>query len=92
MGIVIVFALLVYIVLTLLIARFFARKQEKLKGKIIVSLSCILIAILIPTWDIPIIKWKFNQLCKNEAGIHAYEQVVLPPKYWNKDGTLKFPQ
>jgi UDP-N-acetylmuramyl pentapeptide phosphotransferase/UDP-N-acetylglucosamine-1-phosphate transferase len=92
MGLAIFLAFLVYVVLTLLTAWFFARKQKKLKGKIFVFISCIFIAILIPTWDIPIIKWKFNQLCKNEAGIHAYEQVVLPPKYWNKDGTLKFPQ
>jgi hypothetical protein len=77
MGLGILIALVFYIILTVGITGWLVRKQKKPSKKIIVGLFSPIVAILIPIWDIPIINWKFEQLCKDEAGVHVYEEVVL---------------
>lgn len=60
-------------------------------GKLFVLVLSPLIACIILIWDIPIINWEFEKLCKAEAGIHVYEEVILGPESWKKDGALNLP-
>ena len=82
--------LVIYFLFVIFIIGWSIRIPEKRGNKIILGLLCFLTAIIFPVWDIPIINWKFEQLCKNEAGNHVYEEVVLASNFWKKDGTLKF--
>jgi hypothetical protein len=88
-GILLLIAIVIYFVLAKSITRKLAGIPEKNRNKRIVSLLCIITAIAIPFWDMPMRYWEFNRLCKTEAGIHVYEEVVLGPEYWNEDNTLK---
>ncbi|MBI4382796.1 MAG: hypothetical protein HY579_02030 [Nitrospinae bacterium] len=90
MGFVLLLGLCAYILLARVVIRLLMRIPKEARNKRIVLYLSIFTAILIPIWDVPLIDWKFNQLCKTEAGIHVYEKAVLGPEYWNEDGTLKF--
>lgn len=88
-GILLLIAIVIYWVLAKSITRRLASIPEKTINKRIVASLCTVTAIAVPFWDIPIRYLEFNNLCKAEAGIHVYEEVVLGPEYWNEDNTLK---
>mgnify|MGYP000641592719 CR=1 FL=1 len=86
MGIVIVGAFIVYVVISLVILVIIVKLAPKGKWKWISGLMIILTSILIPTWDIPIGRINYNNLCDKQAGQFIYKQVALGDEYFLKQG------
>jgi hypothetical protein len=91
MGIVFIFVIIFYFFIVLIVTAWLTSFPEKGWKKILVLFLTPLTAYIVLVWDIPIINWEFEKLCKAEAGIHVYEEVVLGPEYWKEDGTLNLP-
>ncbi len=78
--------LFIYVVFTLIIVFVVVKINEEKKQKWIAATIVIVISILIPTWDIPIGRINYHNLCKNEAGQFIYKQVELGEEYYLKEG------
>lgn len=86
--ILLVIYLLIYIVLVRFVTRLLVYIPQTTRNKRIVLGICVFIAVGLPVWDVPWVHLHFNYLCKTQAGIHIYEEVLLGPEYWNENGSL----
>ncbi len=86
MGIAVLGGFIIYIVITLVVLAIAVKFVSGKKRKWISALLVVLTSILIPTWDIPIGRINFNNLCKTQAGQFIYKQVPLSDEYFLKEG------
>jgi len=81
-------ALLFYIVLAWLVARWVSRKLlEVKKYQTIAKIVILVVFTLIPTWDIIPGKLYFNHLCETEGGLKIYKTVEGVEGFYHFPGT-----
>jgi len=85
-GLIVLGVLLVYILIVGVFIWLAVKAKEK-SGRRIAKYIAIAL-VLIPTWDIPIDKYRFSQLCKKEGGIFVYQKVGLSKNYYLTPGNL----
>lgn len=79
-----------YIVVAILVTRFFVKRARTRKGKWLKGLATTVIFVLIPTWDAILGTIYFRYLCATEGGPKIYKSVKLSKEYFNKDGEPAF--
>lgn len=47
-----------------------------------VRVGAVLVALLIPFWDLPIGYFQFQRLCQTEGGVHIYERITPQEKVY----------
>ena len=84
MGIIVTGIMLIYLACLIIPARIALRSKG---GKRLAASFIFMSVILIPTWDIPIVKYRFNKLCEEESGIFVSRQVGLSSDFYLKPGS-----
>lgn len=79
----------IYIIVAILVTRFFIKRARTRKGKWLKGLAAVAIFVLIPTWDAILGTIYFRYLCATEGGVRIYKTAELSEKYWTPDGKLK---
>lgn len=75
--------LLAYLIIVIIFAKLAFKWRG---GKQRVAIFFLLAVVLIPTWDIPLDRYRFNRLCEQEAGIFVYQKVGLPAEFFYTSG------
>lgn len=85
MGLIILGIIIVYLTLLIVLMRIAFRAKD---NKRLLAIFFILVLVLVPTWDMPFDRYRFNQLCEKEGGIFVYHQVGLPTEFFLAPGEL----
>ena len=81
---------LLYLVISLLVTIFFAKKTNHQIKRISVILICLIVFAVIPVFDEIPNRLYYKHICETDGGVKVFKTIKLSPEYYTEGGNPKY--